>query len=31
MNGSTEKVVVTTCTRDCPDGCGIMAGVRMAG
>ncbi|MGE5618663.1 MAG: molybdopterin-containing oxidoreductase family protein [Sphingomonadaceae bacterium] len=28
MSSSAEKVVVTTCTRDCPDGCSILATVR---
>ncbi|MHB0868726.1 MAG: molybdopterin-containing oxidoreductase family protein [Chloroflexota bacterium] len=28
MSGSAEKVVVTTCTRDCPDGCSMLATVR---
>ncbi|MCL4371546.1 MAG: molybdopterin-dependent oxidoreductase [Chloroflexi bacterium] len=28
MSGPVEKTVVTTCTRDCPDGCSILATVR---
>lgn len=28
MSGSAERVVLTTCTRDCPDGCSMLATVR---
>jgi len=28
MSGSSERVVLTTCTRDCPDGCSMLATVR---
>lgn len=28
MNAASEKTVLTTCTRDCPDGCSMLATVR---
>ncbi|MGI5835892.1 MAG: molybdopterin-dependent oxidoreductase [Chloroflexota bacterium] len=28
MSGSAEKVILTTCTRDCPDGCSMLATVK---